>query len=334
MYNDRRITADRILVVGPSDRFLRFVSAVLPTLGEARITQTTFDRLLGPSPEAGCDAEWLGLLDEFEASLYRPVAMRVSGVRVREAEVAELLDRLQGRALSWRDRRSTFAMVLANRYNLRRGDVTKAAAHVLPACSARTALRRLVRLGADPGHGAFADEVRARFDGAPIRFSHAIVDEAQDLGLLQLRAVMRRAPGITAVGDDAQRSRDDGIGLARVAEHLGVRLEQMTTAYRMSAEIAEWLNRHARVSGIAAVELDGIRPTGRPVIETTEPAIVDGALRRRWSNVATITADDVWSHQGVEYDAVTVVTDGMSPRQVYLAASRAAHELAVVGPPT
>ena len=53
VYNDRRITADRILVVGPSDRFLRFVAAVLPTLGEARIAQTTFDRLLGPGSDAG-----------------------------------------------------------------------------------------------------------------------------------------------------------------------------------------------------------------------------------------------------------------------------------------
>lgn len=36
VYNDTRLTAGRILVIGPSDRFLRFVSAVLPTLGEAR----------------------------------------------------------------------------------------------------------------------------------------------------------------------------------------------------------------------------------------------------------------------------------------------------------
>ena len=53
VYNDTRLTAGRILVIGPSDKFLRFVAAVLPTLGEARITQTTFDRLLGPSCAAG-----------------------------------------------------------------------------------------------------------------------------------------------------------------------------------------------------------------------------------------------------------------------------------------
>ncbi|MFW2380718.1 MAG: hypothetical protein ACN4GZ_03090 [Acidimicrobiales bacterium] len=55
-----------------------------------------------------------------------------------------------------------------------------------------------------------------------------------------------------------------------------------------------------------------------------------GELERRWPNVTLIRADDVWSHKGVEYDAVIVDTEGMSPPQVYLAASRAAHELVVV----
>ena len=66
VYNDTRLTAGRILVIGPSDKFLRFVAAVLPTLGEARITQTTFDRLLGPSCAAGSDERWLEVLDRFE----------------------------------------------------------------------------------------------------------------------------------------------------------------------------------------------------------------------------------------------------------------------------
>jgi hypothetical protein len=54
------------------------------------------------------------------------------------------------------------------------------------------------------------------------------------------------------------------------------------------------------------------------------------ALRARWPNVAVITADEVWDHKGVEYDAVLVDATGMSPAEVYLAASRAAHELVVV----
>ena len=73
-------------------------------------------------------------------------------------------------------------------------------------------------------------------------YAHVIVDEAQDLTLLQLRAMMRRAEGVTLVGDDAQRRRASGIGLRRAAELLETGLESMATAYRMSAEIADWLN--------------------------------------------------------------------------------------------
>ena len=91
VYNDTRLTAGRILVLGPSDRFLRFVAAVLPTLGEARIAQTTFDRLLGPSTPAGSDERWLDLLDRFEDGLYQPAEIKVGGRRIGEAEVAELV---------------------------------------------------------------------------------------------------------------------------------------------------------------------------------------------------------------------------------------------------
>jgi hypothetical protein len=43
-----------------------------------------------------------------------------------------------------------------------------------------------------------------------------------------------------------------------------------------------------------------------------------------------ISAADVWTHKGVEYDGVVVVTADMTAAEVYLAASRAAHELILV----
>ncbi len=179
------------------------------------------------------------------------------------------------------------------------------------------------------------DEVRARIEGVPAQYSHVIVDEAQDMTLLQLRAVMRRAAGLSLVGDDAQRSNPAGIGLRRAAELLGVGLDEMTTAYRMSAEIADWLNGHAAAHGIEAVELVGIRPTGTAVrtLGSTWPEEAErirDELRERWENVAVIGHDDVWTHKGVEYDAVVVDTSRMDPAEVYLAASRAAHELVVL----
>jgi hypothetical protein len=138
---------------------------------------------------------------------------------------------------------------------------------------------------------------------------------------------------VTLVGDDAQRSNPDGIGLGAAAEVLGVATEQMATAYRMSAEIADWLNRWARRHDIAAVELEGIRPTGVAVTEIalapTDLAGAEARLRAAWDNVAVIDHTDVWSHKGVEYDGVLVDTRGMPAAEVYLAASRAAHELVV-----
>ncbi|MCU1353545.1 MAG: Superfamily and helicase-like protein [Acidimicrobiales bacterium] len=345
VYNDTRLTAGRILVIGPSDRFLRFVSAVLPTLGEARIAQTTFDRLLGPSNEPGSDERWLEILDHFEERLYQPGELRLGLQRVREAEVVELVERLRGRALPWRERRKVFVSLLANRFGVRAGEVSAAAQAVWPSCTTSQAWARLrsrrtlAALGVDhdlvdawlrvDGDGALADEVRARFDGVPAQYGHVIVDEAQDLSLLQLRAVMRRSSGLSLVGDDAQRSNPSGIGLRRAAHLLGVDLNQMATAYRMSAEIAMWLNEHAARSGIEAVELIGIRPTGRPVREAHDPVPALAELQARWDNVALISADDVWAHKGVEYDGVVVDTTRMDPAEVYLAASRAAHELVV-----
>ena len=215
-----------------------------------------------------------------------------------------------------------------------------------PSCTTRQAWSRLrsrsalAGLGADRdtidewlatgGDGGLHDEVRARFEGVPARYAHVIVDEAQDLSLLQLRAVLRRADGLTLVGDDAQRSNPAGIGLRRAAELLDVELASITTAYRMSAEIADWLNDHAVTEGIDAVPLVGIRPTGRPVRTAADPVAAHAELADRWENVALIDAGDVWGHKGIEYDAVVVDTRGMTPREVYLAASRAAHELAVV----
>ncbi len=349
IYNDQRVTADRVLVIGPSDRFLRFVSAVLPTLGEARIKQTTFERLLGPSSAAGSDERWLDILDRFEASLFRPGPVALGPVRTIPADVVtETLERLRDRPLPWRDRRKIFVESLARRFEVTTASIAKAAQPVWPTCTTKQAMaklrsrRTLDALGVDAdlrddwlaatGDGALEDEVRARFEGVPARYAHVIVDEAQDLSLLQLRAVMRRATGVSLVGDDAQRSNPVGIGLRRAATILGVDLDTMDTAYRMSAEIADWLNAHAEAHGIDAVTLVGIRPTGTEVrdVARRDAEAVTLELQGRWGNVAVIAAGEVWDHKGVEYDAVVVERAGMGAAEVYLAASRAAHELVLV----
>jgi hypothetical protein len=354
VYNDQRLTADRILVLGPSDRFLRYVATVLPTLGEARIMQTTFERMLGATTVAGNDERWLGVLDALEQSLLSLGPVNVGAITVPEADVRELLDRLGALTLPWRDRRKVFVDALLARFQARRRtinrpEVVAAASAVFPSVTAKQAWAKvrnrevLEALGAPadlvdawmatkPQDGGLFDEVRARFEGVPAKYGHAIVDEAQDLTFFQLRAVMRRAEGLTLVGDDAQRSNPAGLGLARAAIELETDIVTMNTAYRMSAEIADWLNAHAKESGMEAVELLGIRLTGREVREVDGriDEVLVAELRESWGTVAVITKADVWDHKGVEYDAVVVDTTTMSPEEIYLAASRAAHELTVI----
>jgi DNA helicase IV len=237
---------------------------------------------------------------------------------------------------------------LVHRLEAPKAEVDRALREVLPAMSATAAWRKLrsratlQALGVDEDliaawravddDGPLRAEVAARFDGVATRYSHVIVDEAQDLTLLQLRAVQRRADGVTLVGDDAQRSVPHSLGLRDVAARLGAELAQMATAYRMSAEIAEWLNAHAARHHLDAVQLLGVRPTGIPVTTAQDVATTTDRLRDRWPHVAVIDASDVWSHKGVEYDAVIVDTEGMTPSEVYLSASRAAHEHVVVDP--
>ena len=351
VYNDTRLTAGRILVIGPSDKFLRFVAAVLPTLGESRISQMTFDRLLGPSTAAGNDERWLAVLDRFVDSLCRPAEIKVGLTRIRVDEVTEAVSRIRSRAIPYRDQRQAFLAMLANRHGLRAGELSKAAAEVWPPMTTAQALKKLRNRSVlasleAPGDlvdawletaedGALADEVRSRFEGVPATYGHVIVDEAQDMTLLQLRAVQRRSTGLSLVGDDAQRSNPNGIGLRGAADRLGVTAAEMTTAYRMSAEIADWLNAHAADHDIDAVELVGIRPTGVAVRrDDPGPGVVAGLvedLEARWPNVAVIEAADAWTHKGVEYDAVVVDASAMTAGEIYLAASRAAHELVVVG---
>ena len=363
VYNDHRIAAERILVVGPSDKFLRFVATVLPTLGEARVTQTTFDRLLGPSTPAGSDPRWVDVLDALEDHLLDPQEVRVGHLGVPAPDVEALVERLRDRPLPWRDKRRVFIENLTSRLQQRRKTITRsevnaAAGDVWPSMTAKQAWAKLrsratlAELGAPADlvdawfadgreDGALYDEVRARFEGVPLRYGHVIVDEAQDLTFFQLRAVLRRGDGLTLVGDDAQRSNPAGIGLPRAAAELDTPLATMDTAYRMSAEIADWLNAHAERAGIDAVRLVGIRPTETPVRELrraagADPDALAAELGERWHNVAVIGADPmtgsggVWEHQGVEYDAVVVDAVGLTPAEVYLAASRAAHELVVV----
>ena len=348
VYNDQRLlSAELILVVGPTDRYLEYVSSVLPTLGEAKVRQTTMARLLGPTSAIGAEIDWPTVLDRFEESLYNRSEVMIKRQRVPVDIATEILDRVAASNLPWRKKRAGVVAGLARFSDRPDAQVRDAAAELMPPMSAKQAFKKLRNRDvlADCGlsaeqinlwlqvddDGPLRDELKARFEQAPMQYSHVIVDEAQDLTQMQMRAVQRRSKGTTFVGDDAQTSVAGAIGLRAIAELLDIEATELTTAYRMSAEIANWLNELATSTELPAVELVGIRPTGTPVHTNEAFDAAHARLDKTYDNWRVLRHGDVWNHKGIEYDAVLVDATDMTPAELYLAASRAAHELVVTG---
>lgn len=346
VYNDQRLlSAELILVVGPTDRYLEYVSSVLPTLGEAKVRQTTLARLLGATSEIGAAIDWVTVLDTFEESLYNRSEVMIKRQRVPVEVATEILDRVSTSKLPWRKKRAGVVSGLARFSGRKDADVRETAAELMPPMSAKQAFKQLRNRSvleqcglsnseidawlAVDDDGPLRDELKARFEQPPMQYSHVIVDEAQDLTRMQLRAVQRRTKGMTFVGDDAQTSVSGALGLRSIASELDIETTELTTAYRMSAEIADWLNELAVATALPAVELVGIRPNGIPV-HLKEPFLAaEARLGEAYTNWRVLRHGDVWSHKGIEYDAVLVDATDMTPAELYLAASRAAHELVV-----
>jgi DNA helicase IV len=105
------------------------------------------------------------------------------------------------------------------------------------------ALLRRARSGWSDADLPLLDEARAVLHGAPTRYGHVIVDEAQDLTPMQLRMVSRRASGaFTVLGDIAQAT--GPIGYERWDEllpHLpageAAEVEELRHAYRVPREL-------------------------------------------------------------------------------------------------
>jgi DNA helicase IV len=95
------------------------------------------------------------------------------------------------------------------------------------------------------------DEADSVLTGAPRRYGHIVVDEAQDLSAMALRMVARRSlngRSLTVLGDLAQATAPGALGRwETAAEALGVAesavVEELTTGYRVPAQIMETANR-------------------------------------------------------------------------------------------
>ena len=145
------------------------------------------------------------------------------------------------------------------------------------------------------------DEAAALLERTP-GFAHVVVDEAQDLTAMQLRAVGRRCVtgSATVLGDLAQGTTPGAPGdWEEVLRHLGKpagRLDVLTTGYRVPREVLELANRllpHI-APGIAAA--DSLRSVPGSLEVRRVPDLVADAVRAvrersRAGSVAVVAAD-------------------------------------------
>lgn len=213
------------------------------------------------------------------------------------------------------------------------------------------------------------DEAEARIDGVRRTYGHIVVDEAQDLSAMELRALARRAPGgsFTVLGDLAQSTRPGAQrSWLEVLEHLGspqgAQLAELELGYRVPSSIMELANRLLPVAapGVRpsrSVREGGAAPDLRPVAahelaRAVSDAVVEHASA--WTSVGVVLPDGVDvaieprervlvvappEAKGLEFDAVVVVepaafasgaADGAGLRLLYIALTRAVQVLTVV----
>ncbi len=304
-----------VLVVGPNETFMEYVSHVLPTLGEDAVEQRAVSELVdgvaasraepddvarvkGDARLAEVIARAVELLPLGEPE---EIVARVDGEypSVKAREVAEILESVReelGRTAAARER---FRMDLLRRFyesyarklgasawrsfdeierGVRSGGyLNRVVERAWPSVSAEQLVRRLLgspsrlaeaaegnldaaeqklllrdrpRRAADRAWSAhdlpLLDEARTLLEGAPRRFGHVIVDEAQDLTPMQLRMIGRRVEGrsYTLLGDVAQatgpvayRHWDELLPSLPGGETAS--LEELRHAYRVPAEIME-----------------------------------------------------------------------------------------------
>jgi DNA helicase IV len=263
---------------------MEYVSHVLPMLGEERVDQRAVPEILGgevevaamDSRDAAAEKGGLHMAEAIGAAVRalpsapdELVAVRLEGVELRV--YPEQLVRLVEEAVAGTDSiaaaRERFRTELVRRiYRLygeklggaayrsfeevqralgTGGYLQRVVAKAFPRVTPETLVRRLTRRRAwSEADLALLDEAAALLNGPPRLYGHVIVDEAQDLTPMQLRALARRARGgsMTLLGDIAQAAGPVGYrSWDELLVNLGVEveIEELRYAYRVPSEIME-----------------------------------------------------------------------------------------------
>ncbi|CAM5331445.1 AAA family ATPase [Streptomyces atroolivaceus] len=159
------------------------------------------------------------------------------------------------------------------------------------------------------------EELRHLITGeTPLRYGHIVADEAQDLTPMQARALRRRVArggSMTVLGDLAQATGPhpytawDRLG-ALLSDHGDWRVAELTTSYRVPAEIMEFVAPLARAVAPTLPYPQAVREAGPDAVRTlaTEPwkllgdtvahavRLVGSSDGRTLRSVAVIVPDD------------------------------------------
>ncbi len=372
LYEHRALLSrEGVLVVGPNPVFLRYISQVLPSLGETSATQTTVDGLLGlrfrvvaddtaATATVKGDARMVDVLARAAAAQIKvpdggcSLRYRTRHVAFTAPQLRALVDDIRGRRAPFATQRERFRRALVQRaYNLYTGGVAigldendfatelmndkasrkvidgmwkginavglvrsvltqratlaRAADGILDADEQAALLRPRASADAWTPHDLpLLDEAEALVKGAPARFGHVVVDEAQDLSPMQLRMIARRSRhhSMTVLGDLAQATGPASPqSWTETLAHLGrpenAQHAELTMGYRLPGTFLELANRllpyaAPDVAPSRSVRLDGDPPDlhACPADELVD--LVAGhalVLAKEFATVALITAD-------------------------------------------
>ena len=389
LYEHRQLLDEEtVLVIGPNPVFLRYISQVLPSLGETAVRQSTVERLLGGRVRAFDVAEVAALKGDarMAAVLRRAAALTIKApsdelsiatswgrVRIGSDDIAAAIAEIRERDVPHNvgrnalrtqlvrmaeqdiaERRNEDAAPLGFADDLRATKQFQSALAAWPAVSPQALVRRLLsspaalraaahdilddgeqsrllrksarRVDDEPWTAAdlvLVDEAESIADGVRRTYGHIVVDEAQDLTAMELRALARRCPrnSMTVLGDlaqatrpGAQRSWDD------VLEHLGspegAEFTELDLGYRVPAPIIEFANQLLPEAAPDVRPTRSVRESGEPPrivrvdddLAATVQAIV-AELVTRWSSVGVVVPVGV--DVAIEATAnVTVVAAG------------------------
>lgn len=350
-----------VLVVGPNAAFLDHISAVLPSLGEARVQHATIETLLSGDERGGTPKErrWAVRREEdaevavlkgdarWAAVVHRAAWAHVGEVtdalviprgsrrwRVPAYEVTEIVAELRSRGVRYEAARAMMAQRLAHAVMvqleaagdapddrvqdaLARSVPVKAYVKALwPKIDAAGVVHRLLADGtflARCSDGVFDDDERAavlwaapprskgsaRWSSADLALldeaadviertpslGHVIIDEAQDLSAMQLRAVGRRCStgSATVLGDVAQATTAWAPGSWQATmTHLGKpdhHLEELRQGFRVPAAVIEYAARLLPVIAPGLAAPDSVRSNRcRLTLTPTDGAAVPGTV--------------------------------------------------------